>query len=60
MAWSIELSPEFRRDLTKLGTEEAKRIVLKDLFRLYNNYNIIDLDEDEYDRFISYLNIYQI
>lgn len=27
MAWNIELSPEFRRDLTKLGTEEAKRIL---------------------------------
>ncbi|HMV15253.1 MAG TPA: hypothetical protein PKK18_10190 [Chitinophagales bacterium] len=41
----------------QLETEEAKRIVLKDLFRLYNNYHIIDLDEDEYDRFISYLNM---
>ena len=43
-----------KRFASQLETEEAKRIVLKDLFRLYNNYNIIDLDEDEYDRFISY------
>ncbi len=46
-----------KRFASQLETEEAKRIVLKDLFRLYNNYNIIDLDEDEYDRFISYLNM---
>ena len=46
-----------KRIASQLETEEAKRIVLKDLFRLYNNYNIIDLDEDEYDRFISYLNM---
>jgi hypothetical protein len=46
-----------KRFAAKLETEEAKRIVLKELFRLYNNYNIIDLDEDEYDRFISFLNM---
>jgi hypothetical protein len=46
-----------KRIASKLETEEAKRIVLKDLFRLYNNYNIIDLDEDEYDRFITFLNM---
>ena len=46
-----------KRLTAKLETEEVKRIVLKDLFRLYNNYKIIDLDEDEYDRFISYLNM---
>lgn len=46
-----------KRFASQLETEEAKRIVLKDLFRLYNNYNIIDLDEDEYDRFITYLNM---
>ncbi len=46
-----------KRFASQLETEEAKRIVLKDLFRLYNNYNIIDLDEEEYDRFISYLNM---
>ena len=46
-----------KRFASLLETEEAKRRVLKDLFRLYNNYNIIDLDEDEYDRFITYLNM---
>lgn len=46
-----------KRVAAQLETEEAKRLVLKDLFRLYNNYHIIDLDEDEYDRFISYLNM---
>lgn len=46
-----------KRVASQLETEAAKRIVLKDLFRLYNNYNIIDLDEDEFDRFITYLNM---
>jgi hypothetical protein len=46
-----------KRIASRLETEEAKRIVLKDLLRLYNNYNIIELDEDEYDRFITYLNM---
>lgn len=46
-----------KRFAAKLETEEAKRIVLKDLFRLYNSYNIIDLDEEEYDRFITFLNM---
>ncbi len=46
-----------KRFSAQLEAEEAKRIVLKDLFRLYNNYNIIDLEEEEYDRFISYLNM---
>lgn len=46
-----------KRFASLLETEEAKRRVLKDLFRLYNNYNIIDLDEDEFDRFITYLNM---
>ncbi len=46
-----------KRFAARLEAEEAKRIVLKDLFRLYNSYNIIDLDEEEYDRFITYLNM---
>jgi mRNA interferase RelE/StbE len=43
MAWSIELSPEFRRDLTKLGTEEAKRILkfLHERLRPMENPHII-------------------
>lgn len=27
MAWNIELSPEFRKNLAKIGAEEAKRIL---------------------------------
>lgn len=46
-----------KRVAAQLETEEAKRLVLKNLFRLYNNYNIIDLDEDEFDRFITFLNM---
>ncbi|MEZ5054000.1 MAG: hypothetical protein R2807_04430 [Chitinophagales bacterium] len=40
-----------------METEEAKRNILKELFRLYTSYNIINLEEDEYDRFITYLNM---
>ncbi len=46
-----------KRFTAQLEVEEAKRRVLKDMLRLYNNYNIINLDEDEYDRFITYLNM---
>jgi len=46
-----------KRVAAKLEAEEAKRLILKNLFRLYNTYNIIDLDEDEYDRFITFLNL---
>lgn len=27
MAWNIELSPEFRKNLAKIGAEEAKRVL---------------------------------
>lgn len=53
----LSKSEKEKRVASQLETEEAKRIVLKNLFRLYNNYNIIDLDEDEFDRFITYLNM---
>lgn len=60
LSYLYELLSKHEKDkhlAAQLETEEAKRIVLKDLFRLYNSYNIIDLDEDEYDRFINYLNM---
>lgn len=46
-----------KRVASQLETEEAKRNILKELFRLYTSYNIINLEEDEYDRFITYLNM---
>lgn len=46
-----------KRLAANLEVEASKRIVLKELFRLYNAYDIIDLPEDDYDNFISYLNM---
>jgi hypothetical protein len=46
-----------KRLAASLEAEASKRIVLKELFRLYNSYDIIDLPEDDYDNFISYINM---
>ena len=40
-----------------LEYQQKKESLLKDLFRLYNEYEIIDLDEFEFDNFIIYMNI---
>ncbi len=37
--------------------EDLRRNVLKDLFRLYIRHEIIDLNEDEFDAFITYCNL---
>ena len=37
--------------------EDLKRDILKDLFRLYVKYDIIDLNDDQFDDFIKYLNL---
>lgn len=36
---------------------DLKRDILKDLFRLYVKYDIIDLNDDQFDDFIKYLNL---
>jgi hypothetical protein len=46
-----------KRLAANLQTEYSKRSILKELFRLYNAYNIIDLPEEDYENFITYLNI---
>lgn len=39
MVWNIELSPEFRKNLTKIGAEDARRILkfLHEHVRLLDN-----------------------
>lgn len=39
MAWNIEFSPEFRKNLAKIGAEEARRILkfLHERLRLLDN-----------------------
>jgi hypothetical protein len=46
-----------KRLAANLETEYYKRNVLKELFRLYNAYNIIDLAEEDYESFITYLDM---
>lgn len=46
-----------KRLAANLETEYTKRNVLKDIFRLYNAYNIIDLAEEDFESFITYLDM---
>lgn len=45
-----------KRKVAQLENEDLKRDILKDLFRLYIKYDIIELNDDEFDDFIRYLN----
>lgn len=46
-----------KRLAANLETEYNKRNILKDIFRLYNAYNIIDLEEEDFESFITYLDM---
>ncbi|TND08866.1 MAG: hypothetical protein FD123_1720 [Bacteroidetes bacterium] len=43
--------------VAELENEDRRRDVLKDLFRLYVKADIIELSEDEFEKFIVYLNL---
>lgn len=45
-----------KRKVAELESEDLKREILKDMFRLYIKYDIIDLDDVQFDAFIRYLN----
>ena len=45
-----------KRKVAELENEDFKRDILKDLFRLYIKHDIINLNEEEFDAFIKYLN----
>ena len=50
---------KFARSKQKVAeweNEDFKRDILKDLFRLYIKHDIIDLNEEEFEAFIKYLN----
>jgi hypothetical protein len=40
-----------------MENEDKKRELLKELFRIYIDYDIIQLDNKEFDAFIDYINI---
>jgi len=46
-----------KREVAYLENEDRKRELLKELFRLYVDYEIIALDDDQFDDFITYLNV---
>ncbi len=46
-----------KRKVAEWENEDLKRDVLKDLFRLYVKHDIIDLNDEDFDDFIKYLNL---
>jgi hypothetical protein len=46
-----------KQKVAEWENEDLRRNVLKDLFRLYVKYDIIDLNDDQFDDFIKYLNL---
>lgn len=46
-----------KRKVAEMENEDRKREVLKDLFRIYIRYDVIELDEEEFDQFIAYCNL---
>lgn len=46
-----------RREAARLFNEDKKRDLLKELFHHYVDYEIIDLSNEDFDDFISYLNV---
>lgn len=60
ITYLYERFSKFGRSQQKVAeweNEDLKRDILKDLFRLYIKYEIIDLNDDEFDAFIKYLNL---
>lgn len=46
-----------KRLVAQLENEDLKRELLKELFQHYVDYQIIELNDDEFDDFITYLNV---
>jgi hypothetical protein len=45
-----------KRLVAELENEDMKRDILKDMFRLFVKHDIINLNDEEFDAFIKYLN----
>lgn len=45
-----------KREVAKLENDDRRAKILKDLFRNYISYDIIDLSDEEFDDFIRFLN----
>jgi hypothetical protein len=46
-----------KRQVAYMENEDRKRELLKELFRLYVDYQIISLTDEQFDDFITYLNV---
>lgn len=46
-----------KREVARLENDDRKRELLKELFHHYVDYDIIQLDDDQFDDFIIYLNV---
>lgn len=46
-----------KREVARLENDDKKRDLLKELFHHYVDYDIIQLDDDQFDDFILYLNV---
>ncbi|MFN8776842.1 MAG: carboxypeptidase-like regulatory domain-containing protein [Flavobacteriales bacterium] len=46
-----------RREVARLENEDRKRGLLRELFRHYVDYDIISLSDEEFDEFISFMNV---
>jgi hypothetical protein len=45
-----------KQKVAEWENEDLKLDILRDLFRLYVKYDIIDLNDDDFDEFVKYLN----
>ncbi len=43
--------------ISKMNYQDDQRKVIKELLRLYVSYDVVDLNEEEFDEFISFLNM---
>jgi hypothetical protein len=46
-----------KRKVAEMENEDHKREVLKDLFRIYIRYDVINLTEEQFDQFITYCSL---
>jgi len=46
-----------KRAVAEMENEDNKRELLKELFRIYIDYDIIELDDEEFDNFINFINV---
>ncbi|MEY3398678.1 MAG: hypothetical protein RL220_1272 [Bacteroidota bacterium] len=46
-----------KRAVAEMENEDKKRDLLKELFRIYVDYDILDLSNEEFDDFIAFINV---